>query len=302
MKIKPQWRELSLNAARNNFTKKLLMLCCIFCLITVPLGVAQVHAGTYGDNITVYDQAGPEDGTRGVGQGYEDQETEPGMSLNQSWDLEAFQFNKSTKKLAIIGGFDFKTGKADNSTEPLGALFIKKDPITAPPYGSSLSGSGDSHTEVDNSPTYAYTFAITFDLTNNKYTVYQAEANAKVILHGPDGKDLGDVSNPWNIGSGWTPVPNYTDLTLQYTTRDDFDGLLGGSHNVIYDIDMGFLGSDHQDNSFWAHLTYDCGNDNLMGYAANPPTGAPLPGSLLLLGSGLLGVGLVGFRSRRKGV
>ncbi len=275
--------------------KRTLMLCCALCLLAIPLGVAQVFAGTYGYNVTIYDNAGPTDGSRGVGVGYEDQETEPNMILNQSWDLEAFEVSK-TNQLAVIGGFDFKNGQADGYTEPIGAVFIKG--FFQPPYGDG-NVAGHNNEVVSNS-NFGYNYAITFDFTNNQYTVYQAGTSANVMLHGPDGESYGDVSNPWTIADGWILVNGYVGLAFNYQTGlPDFDNLQGGSHNVISGISLGFLG----DEPIWLHLTYDCGNDNLMGFydPSNPPgSNVPIPGSLLLLGTGLAGLSLTGFHRRKQ--
>ena len=43
----------------------------------------------------------------------EDQEVEPGMVYNQSWDLEGFFLNGTS--LTMIGGFDFEDGNTYNS-------------------------------------------------------------------------------------------------------------------------------------------------------------------------------------------
>ena len=274
--------------------KKTLMLCSALCLLAIPLGAAQVHAGTYGYNVTIYDKAGQTDGSRGVGVGYEDQETEPNMLLNQSWDLEAFEVSM-TKQLAVIGGFDFATGKADGYTEPIGAVFIKMGRF-GPPYGNG-NVAGYNNEVVSNS-NFGYGYAITFDFTHNQYTVYQAGTAATVKLHGPDGQAYGDVSNPWTIADGWNAVNGYAGLAFNYQTGlPDFDNLQGGSHNVISGISLGFLGDD----PIWLHLTYECGNDNLMGFDPDPGgSNVPIPGSLLLLGTGLAGLSLTGFRRRKQ--
>ena len=67
---------------------------------------------------------------------------------------------------------------------------------------------------------FGYNYAITFDFTNNKYTVYQAETAATVKLHGPDGQAYGDVSNPWTIAAGWNPLDGYVGQAFTYETVD----------------------------------------------------------------------------------
>ncbi len=156
---------------------------------------------------------------------------------------------------------------------------------------------------------FGYNFAITFNFGSSTYTVWQASLDgSQVVLHNSDGATAGDVSNPWNIidpngniASGWTTVDGNVNKTFSYTTGlNDFDGLQGGnsSHNVISGIDLSFL----EGSGFYAHLTYGCGNDNLIGYDPGLPPGnnMPIPGSLLLLGSGLAGLSLTGFRRRKR--
>ena len=67
---------------------------------------------SFGSNITIWDQ-------RGVF--YEDNEVEPGMIDNQSWDLEGFFWDG--KRLTMVGGFDFK----DGNTYASGDIFLDID-------------------------------------------------------------------------------------------------------------------------------------------------------------------------------
>jgi hypothetical protein len=286
--------------------KKLIVFLGILALVLGTGGVVKVLAAPYGTDVTIYDQA-PVDNVNKLLPAREDGETEPGCINNQSWDLEGYQ--QSTKILTVIGGFDFASGKADSYTEPLGALFFKIGSV-APGYGAAAppignQGTGDAYSSVANSLNWKYDYAIqfAFDTTHNiyTYTLWQDQTgdySAKVILHGPDGAAAGDVSNPWNIGTGWTQIGGTNTFTYLTGQTDAQTGYLGGSHNVITGIDLSFLIDPNTgvNDLTWLHLTYGCGNDNLMGQV--PYGSVPLPPSVLLLGSGL--VGLVGLGWKRK--
>jgi len=285
--------------------KKLIVLMGTLALVLGTAGLGQVLAGPYGTNITIYDNAPIPGPGPGVGVGNEDQETEPSTYTGQGWDLEAFKQKGST--LSIIGGFDFATGQVHESgqpafTEPLGALFFKTGAL-APAYGAvANAGTDDAHTSLANSLLWNYDYAMTFNFTNNTYTLYSdLNHTANVIMHSSDGGQFTtDCANPWNIGTGWTSVltNNFTYLTNQTDAQVDGD-LLGGTHNVITGIDLNFLVTDPSLGNplTWLHFTYDCGNDNLMGQI--PAGSVPLPPAALLLGTGLLG--LVGLHWRKKG-
>jgi hypothetical protein len=292
--------------------KKLIVFLGILALVIGTGGIAKVYAG----NITIYDNASS--GTSpapyaGVGTGGEDQETEPITYSGQGWDLEAFRQNGAT--LSIIGGFNFKTGvvpvqsagfsggpvMGSEITEGLGALFFKSG--GAPPYG--VGNTPGTSTQMSND-IWGYNYAITFAFndagTGGTYTLYTSTPTASVDLsHGAQGVDY---SNPWTIYSGWTKV---TDHAFTYATglTDEQvsllgDALSGGSHNVIDGIDLSFLippGGTTNPDLVYLHLTYECGNDNLMGRI--PASSVPIPPSALLLGSGLLGLVGLGWRRRK---
>jgi hypothetical protein len=294
--------------------RKIIVFLGILALVLGTAGVAPIYAGTYGTDVTHYDnavQGGVGWYNRGNANNYtsEDKETEPGTTTGQSWDLEAFQFNKTgaAATLAIIGGWDFANGQVwNNETITTGALFLRVG--TEPVYGSVNDGTPDHLSPIaDNTYNWKYDYAIKYDFQNMLYTVYKdttGNHSATVICYGSAGGNVGDVSNPYDIstaeGSGWTAVADYTNLTLYYLAgQGDFDGLTGGSHNIIYDIDLTFLNdADGNTPLTWLHQTYLCGNDNLMGQI--PFTPIPLPPSALLLGSGLLGLVGLGWRRRQS--
>lgn len=283
--------------------RKLVVFLGVLALFLSAAGVGQVMAAPYGTDITINDQA-PVFATSLPAN--EDGETEPGCLTGQGWDLEGFQQSGAT--LTIIGGFNFATGVVGGYQEDLGALFLKN--TGAPGYGAASQpignlGTGDHNSLVANNMNWSYDYAILFNFgATNTYTLWQDNTgnySAKVILHGWDGRAAGDVSNPWSIstatGDGWTQLGGTNTFNYYTGMLDGQTGYTGGLHNVITGIDLSFLCTAPGLNDLtWLHLTYDCGNDNLMGQV--PPNSVPIPPSALLLGSGL--VGLVGLGWRRK--
>ena len=80
-----------------------------FLLILLSLGFLLVSvSGAGATNITIWDELGTDPGTNADG---EDGETEPGMQISQSWDLEAFVLIGT--KLSLIGGYDFNLDDTD---------------------------------------------------------------------------------------------------------------------------------------------------------------------------------------------
>jgi MYXO-CTERM domain-containing protein len=272
-------------------------------------GVAKVQAGTYGTDITIYDNAvGPTSGwwNQGSSPG-EDQETEynpttgQGTQTGQQWDLEAFQQKKNI--LSIIGGFNFPTGVTQGDklyTEPLGALFLRTG--VAPPYGVGNTGGTGTALNSIWGYDYAITFAFNAASTGGTYTVWTPGDNAAVQLHNTDGDTVGNVSNPLTIVEGtWNTLTTGTfTYTSGLTDAQLGNEYLGGDHNVISGIDLSFLVTDPNLGNplTFLHLTYGCGNDNLMGEIA--ASSVPIPPSALLLGTGLLGLAGLGWRRRRQ--
>jgi hypothetical protein len=227
---------------------------------------------------------------RGTSPG-EDQETEPGTSTGQKWDLEGF-FTNGTN-ISMVGGYDFKNGyggEREYATAP-GHLFIANN--QAAQYGENTPNFTGKNI-------YGYNYAVTMNFDTLKYSLYIIDADTTVVSTTYEGR-----SNPWQFQGG-TLVDNgngYTG-TLQYTTglSDAQTGFLSDAnqltHNEVILLGIG----DHLDgytaaNYFaWLHYTYACGNDLLMGNIVGSPV--PIPGSVLLLGTGLLG--LVGLKWRRR--
>jgi hypothetical protein len=239
-------------------------------------------SSVFASNITIYDNRkdGNNNGTnwynRGTNPG-EDQEVEPGMIYNQSWDLEGFFLDDNI--LSMVGGFNFKDG---NSGYTSGDIFIDID-------GDATYGvSGNS---LRNGYDYAIDLVFGGGIQNPTYTykVYAITTPAKLV----DVLSYNSFeSSPWSYNAGTQAV--FASGNFDYSTglTNAQTGFLGGTHYAITGIDLSFLPGA---TTFTSHFTMQCGNDNLMGKG----TTVPEPGSLLLLGLGLLGLG-VSSRKLRK--
>ena len=256
--------------------KLVLVLLVMACCVVLGAGNALALLGT---NITIFDNR---PGNGGVGVGLEDQETEPGMINNQSWDLEGFFMQGST--LAMVGGWDFVNGAPAYSYES-GDIFI------------DISGDAQYGSDQDRGVlNYGYDYVLDLDFSNFTYNVYALSVNS--ILLGVAEYYNAPESDPWRYGGGDTVLDGYQGLGFGYTDygilTDDETGFEGDTHNAVA-VDLSFLGKGQD---FIAHFTIGCGNDNLMGRGTTP---APEPATMLLLGSGLIGLACVGRRKFRAG-
>jgi hypothetical protein len=261
----------------------------------IPFLVLFLLSGTalavsFGTNITISDQNFNAGGNSWY-TNHEDNEVEPGMVANQGWDLEGFFLNGSL--LAMIGGYDFVTGESGFMS---GDIFIDVtgDAIYGDIHDQNRGDNGDTINSVKNS--YGYDYVLDMNFADKSYTVY-AINNDSYVQQTKYNENEG--SSPWIYVAGGNDQididGNYVPISKQfnYYTGQYIDGMEGSDHNVVL-VDIGFLG--HNIDNFTAHFTMQCGNDNLMGSTAPVPE----PATLLLFGTGLIGLAGIGRKRFKK--
>jgi hypothetical protein len=242
-------------------------------------------ATSYGDNITIYD--GTQDTTHtGVNIGAEDQETEPGMTNSQVWDLEGFF--QDGNNLSMVGGYNFDLGVGDYKS---GDIFFSTDAL----FGSSQAPAGyaPSNGWNDVESNFGYEYVIDLDFLNKTYDVLSLGSTGvttTTAYYELNEEDL-PGSNPWRYVSGGVSVASGS-FNFFDGLSDTDTGFLGGNHYALTGFDLSFLGADQE---FYSHFTMGCGNDNLMGHSTAP---VPEPATMLLFGTGI--AGLLGVRRKKK--
>jgi hypothetical protein len=249
-----------------------------------------VSANSYGTQITVYDGVG---GSADITTPQEDNEAEPGMVQNQSWDLEGFFLDRSSPvaKLTIVGGYNFYTG---NEGIKAGDIFIDTngDAVHSP---GTISGFdyNPGYRTVSNS-FFKYDYVLHVDWNNGTYRIVKLDGNS-LLEDTMYGASYNIASNPWIYLSGDTAITDVLSFnTYQKKSQDNtgFDGWNGDNNHYVATFDLTGVDLGHY---ALFHNTMECGNDNLIGIAH-----APEPATMLLFGAGLTGLGFIGTRRKTK--
>lgn len=261
-----------------NINTKILFIITTLFLLFGPVGKAQ--ALNLGTNITKFDGSSS-DSNNWYGTN-EDNEVEPDCAGDQKWDLEGFFLNGS--ELQVVGGFDFKNGYGGYK---IGDIFIDIDGNYNP---NVYSMTDNGNTEVSNNFGYEYVLDLAFDSDTDQgtYTIYNISGDnvyTSTVYYNQN-----QNSNPYRYVSGGQSVGTGTFSYHSGLSSTDVGGLLGDTHYALTGFDLGFIAGQQ----FTAHLTMQCGNDNLMGSGTAP---VPEPATIILMGAGLA---MLGGLARKK--
>jgi len=256
--------------------KRRLTKIMLFTGLLVLLAIGNALAA----NITLQDGRVAPSGDSWYTNPNENQEVEPGMVIDQRWDLEAFLLNGW--KLTVQSGFNLQAGYGGYSS---GDIFISTDSIPTPSVNGS-SGTGWLYPYSN----YGYEYVVDINWNTGAYDVYDFTKNTPQVQS--TWYRQNNSSNPYKRVSGGEfveigSIEGYTSWT------DPLGPGYEGAHYAAT-IDLGFLGANQE---FWTHFTMGCGNDNMMGYGTTP---VPEPATMLLLGTGLVGLAGFGRRKFRK--
>jgi hypothetical protein len=292
-----------------NVYKKVALLSLI---LAVTLTYAPgVFAFTYGSNITLYD---------GEGSVSEDNEVELGMDLKQHWDLEGIFLNGKT--LTLIGGFDFKNGVTGYTPTTSnvydftsGDIFISTDSnygrvaaLSPIQVVNSTTGIATTTTydplakvngNINVNSSFGYEYALDINWNTLAFNVVNLSGASTTTAYYYQNEDGNPSSNPWKYFMGGEIKGSGTGNYLGLISDSGFSGMNGDNRHfaVSFDLSSVIADADLYGKEFYTHFTMGCGNDNLMGHGVAP---VPEPGTMMLLGVGILGLAIFGKRRMNK--
>jgi len=243
---------------------RLGLVLIIFAIAVLPASTCGA-AMDFGANITL----GP------WGDGY----FTPGCVGEQVWDLEGMFLKGNT--LTLVGGYNFRDGQSDSYW-------------SSPSFLNGPFRSGDIWIDTKNLNGSQYDMVLTLDMASLAYKVYAigsygvSSYNPIYFESYPDNK----AADPWTyvIPGGVKPLAS-GNISFVSGLTDADTGFTGGNHYAL-SVDLSSLAG----KKFFAHYTYQCGNDQLNGIG----TPVPIPPSVFLLAPGLLGLLGVKMKLRPK--
>jgi len=192
-----------------------------------------------------------------------DGEVGPGVG-GQAYDVEylGLYFNSNTVYFGLQTGFDLVKGRDYTSS-------IHFDP-------------GDFALDVDNNGTYDYAIDFSIAGSNVTYSLYD-EVTWENVYYMPQH----DVAQPLGMASG-NLLTSWTDVDAFGVSGDSYT--IEGSFNIAHLLGNG--------DTMEIHWTMGCGNDYLNQTSSTAPV--PEPATMLLFGTGLVGMATVGRKKFRK--
>lgn len=232
-------------------------------LITV-LMVFGVNAALV--DITISD--GLTGGATGPGYtGGEDQNLNYGSTWDQSWDLEAFFFDRETYELQMVSGFD--AFSVHDLKIMLGDIFIKTSGSNEWNYAVQFNRNNTDGVFANNE------YSI-IDLTAGNYESIPLKGRFEERKAGAKPYAIADWDESMVVYSG----------SFNYGVYETTE-FIGDEHFLLSGINLGAL----EEQFFLVHQTMSCGNDVVRGRV-------PEPAIFSFIGLGFIGIAI--FRRKNK--